>query len=99
MLVYSAGFSFETDPHVETASSFVESATVHIFHEERGMLGKGTVGLTSDQTFQVFFPFTSLISVNHRIREASSPGDYYEVKLVEPYEDHFEVRVQKVEGR
>lgn len=86
-------------PHVISGSTTVETATVMIFQlPGHQLLGKGEAGLQADADYQLFFPFTSTVAVNHRIRE-SGEVDYFEVESIEPYEDHKEVKCRKVGGR
>jgi len=80
-----------------STSTLVETATVHIF-ENRGSLTKDSKGLLAEATHSIFFPYTSTVSVGHRIFE-NGETDYYEVLAVADYECHKELLARKVENR
>jgi len=96
--VYSATIDYELRPHVETASSTVSVSTV-MFFPYRASSRRETKGVISEATDLIIFPWTSTVSTMHRIRKDAAPTDYYEVLIVDLFEDHKEVYAKKVENR
>lgn len=97
MTVRSATYDYTAIPHKEGASSTVGTNTVHIY-PIRGDMIKDAKGLVAEATHMLPFPYTSTVSVGHRIYEAGA-SDYYEVLFVKEYEDHKEVLAKLVENR
>jgi len=95
--VYSATFNYEARPHVELTSTIVSSATV-MFFPSSGAFRKEIKGAMVTETDLVFFPWTSTISVGHRIKKTAA-DDYYEILEIGIFEDHKEVYARKVVNR
>ena len=95
--IYSATFDYESRPHIEGTSTIVSSATV-MFFPSSGAFRKEVDGAMVTETDLVFFPWTSTISVGHRIVKTAA-DDYYEILEIGIFEDHKEVYARKVVNR
>lgn len=79
----------------------VWSGTVIIFLQRAGRLKDDihdTDGKKVESTHNIFFPYTSTVSVGSRVFE-SGETDYYEVLTIGLFEDHKEISAKKVENR
>lgn len=80
---------------------FIESATVQIFpmSTRREGLIRDARGDVIPTTHEIIWPWTSTIQVGDRAYESGTLNDYYEIRRIDPYEDHKEVWAEKVASR
>ncbi len=96
--VYSATMDYEQRPAVEGVSATVSVSTVMFFPYRASSVREGK-GVISQATDLIIFPWTSTVSTMQRIRKDSAPTAYYEILVIDVFEDHKEVYAKKVENR
>lgn len=101
--VKSATYVFKTGIQYESGTSNIWTGTVLIFtRRSMGTRGGGfaqkEIGWIAEATHDIYFPYTSTISVGNRVFE-SGETDYYEVLNIALFEDHKEIMAKKVENR